>query len=165
MVQGRYRTVQFPSYLTVYHSNSCIVKLNVILLGHRREETVPMVDWKVGAEKELDTNRSDRSFHSTHDSCTRDSGAGDSVISETENTNPIQTQFQSNPTSNKTEKQFVKQNIPLYYAPSATPFKPITRPPVPGPVRKPTFSTFVGDSDSESVHFVEYNGTHSIPVK
>ena len=108
-----------------------------------------MVGWKSESEKEVSTNRSDRSFHSTGDSCTRDSGAGDSVISETDNT--------SNP---KPEKAgFVKQNIPLYYS------SPVRARRSPDPIRKPpkpTFSTFVGDSDSESVHIVEYSNTVTI---
>lgn len=107
---------------------------------------MPMVDWRV--EKECETNRSDRSFHSQHDSVTRDSGAGDSVISETENT------------SAKSEKHFIKTNIPLIYNRSTPGLSGL--PVKPGVSRKPTFSTFVGDSDSDSVHFEECES--SLPV-
>jgi hypothetical protein len=105
-----------------------------------------MVNWKADAAKDQDTNRSDRSFQSNHDSYTRDSGAGDSVISETENI------------SANCEKVYLKtavsSNFALRNAPRNSPG--VTD-------RKPTFSTFMGDSDAESVQYVEY--THSISVK
>ena len=132
-------------------------------LAPRRDETVPMVDWKPpNSEKECETNRSDRSFQSAHDSVTRDSGAGDSVISETDNTSEEKTQF-------------IKQSIPLFYAPSSSAFSSTfgvrsssssSSPKNPKTMRKePTFSTFVGDSDAESVSYVEYSNNYSITVK
>ena len=91
---------------------------------------------------------SDRSYHSGQSasgSCTRDSGAGDSVESEFDHHIESELPFIS--------KQPVPVGLPQ-----------IHKHPLPSTTnlisnkmnRKPTFTTFMGDSDNDSVQIVDY---------
>ena len=96
-------------------------------------------------------NQSERSFNSGQSasgSCTRDSGAGDSVESEYDTLDgPIDGPIDHNqPLIYHVTKFSSSQNSPTHYSNRNSAHI----------IRKPTFTTFVGDSDTESVQIVDY---------
>ena len=119
-----------------------------------------MTNW---TELKHGTHNSDRSYHSgasATGSCTRDSGAGDSVETESD----IDGQL-----IDQTNLPLVNQHHPMmtstnkWHYPTGQSDQGIVRSPTNSGkfastyVRgKPTFTTFVGDSDTESVQIVDY---------
>merc|ERR1711956_162912 len=101
---------------------------------------------------------SDRSYHSSHSasgSCTRDSGAGDSVESEFDHAHHHH--------ADSSELPFLAKPIPAefpvihhHHHPLPTTTTNITS----KMNRKPTFTTFMGDSDTDSVQIVDYSKDH-----
>ena len=91
------------------------------------------------AYPELHTNRSDNSYNSK-ESFSRDSGVPDSIIIENDqlNTNSNSRAVHISQTLSLDRKQTCTEKLPKILE------------------RKPTFSTFVGDSDAESVVVTEY---------
>ena len=116
-----------------------------------------MVQWSEHVK--TGTGHSDRSFtsgQSASGSCTRDSGAGDSVESEYDTLEghidknlqfPLMSSFQSFPHS--------QSYSPLVAGSNQTNRK--YGHPVTSIIRKPTFTTFMGDSDNDSVQIIDYS--------
>ena len=126
----------------------------MLILGNNRQEDLKMVQWSEQVKN--GTGHSDRSFtsgQSASGSCTRDSGAGDSVESEYDTLEGHVDHNHHFPLMSSCPSQFPQsQSFSPLVAGSQSRKYPIT-----SIIRKPTFTTFMGDSDNDSVQIIDYS--------
>lgn len=132
-----------------------ITTVNQMGTPHNRQETdLKMAQWSELKQQHMmasHQNQSERSFNSAPSasgSCTRDSGAGDSVESEYDTLDgPI------NDHNQPLIYHVTKFSPTPEYSPTHTYSQRNSAHLIP---RKPTFTTFMGDSDTDSVQIVDY---------